>query len=365
MRVRITKEKIDDIADVIREKLGIEEEMLLSEMPNKIESIPILDVDSTKITAEQPDVAAGKIFYSSNGELVEGSAKVFNIDYIEGSLPSSSTWKHIIYGDKYIAIGGSNKVAYSTDGINWVENVRTETKDWYDITYGNGKYVGIIKNNSEKRVSIVSTDGINWNTLETTPPDYPYWSSVCFGNGKFVRVSDEYSTRAGYSTDGKNWTETVLPYEISWKKVFYVNNKFIAMGGGDKFAYSSDGINWNGANLPKYGSWSSIVYGKGIYIAVNGQYASREIIYSTDGMNWTLSSLPPVVYRLDKNCIAYGDGKFIIVDGYLNSNKALYSIDGLSWGVKTLPNNEYWGPITYGNEKFIIVSDGSNKILTI
>lgn len=70
---------------------------------------------------------------------------------------------------------------------------------------------------SQSNVSAYSSDGINWT--ETTWNVGHDWSSVCYGNGKFVAVASFNSNIAAYSTDGVNWTETTLPFKKDWSSV--------------------------------------------------------------------------------------------------------------------------------------------------
>ena len=49
------------------------------------------------------------------------------------------------------------------------------------------------------------------NNLKISLPSDAHWSSVTFGNNRFVAVSSGDSTIAAYSDDGITWTQTELP----------------------------------------------------------------------------------------------------------------------------------------------------------
>lgn len=69
---------------------------------------------------------------------------------------------------------------------------------------------------------------------------YLQWAYVCYGDGKFVAVSQE-NTIAAYSTDGVNWTQTTLPVSENWNSVCFGNGKFVAVAwGSDIAAYLKD-----------------------------------------------------------------------------------------------------------------------------
>ena len=167
-------------------------------------------------------------------------------------------------------------------------------------------------------------------------PSETVWTSVTYGDGKFVAVS-QYSTTAAYSTDGINWTDCTMPSESRWYNVAYGNGKFVAVSylinGSTAAAYSTDGINWTAFSLP-YGYSESVTYGNGKFVAmVNGNIA----LYSTDGINWSNSKMPR---SEDWTSVTYGDGKFVAVSQY--SITAAYSTDGINWTVSTMPNKEHW-----------------------
>ena len=55
--------------------------------------------------------------------------------------------------------------------------------------------------------------------------------------------------------------------------------------------------------------------------------------------------------------VTYGNGKFVAVsDG---SDTAAYSTDGITWMQSTLPLSADWESVTYGNGKFVAVANGS------
>jgi hypothetical protein len=165
--------------------------------------------------------------------------------------------------------------------------------------------------------------------------------------GKFVAVA--YSTAAGYSTDGKNWTAATLPGTTYWNSVAYGNKKFVAVASGNtttKAAYSTDGGSWTAAKLPGNANWYGVAYGNGTFVAVG---AGTTAAYSTDGVNWTAATLPGNTYW---SGVAYGNGKFVAVAASGSTTTAAYSTDGENWteATLTLPRSANWRDVTYGSE---------------
>ena len=216
---------------------------------------------------------------------------------------------------------------------------------WSSVTYGNGKFVAISKDST---TVAYSTDGINWT--KSTLPLSESWSSVTYGNGKFVAVS-KGSTTAAYSPDGINWTKSTLPSDANWISITYGNGKFVATGGGIS-AYSTDGINW--VLLAEKSNWASITYGGDRFVAVSSN--DSKVGYSTDGINWTTSNTLP--FQGLWCSIAYGNGKFVTLSSY--NDRGAYSINGIDWHLITLPKNAHWISISYGNGKFVAITNNSN-----
>ena len=252
-------------------------------------------------------------------------SKIGDIDMIVGT----DDWKLVAYGNgKFVAINWSGYASTSTDGVNWtvpkkVTTNRTAFKslrflngqfilvnyydgelcftvdgiNWtskivgsyssyfYDITYGNGKYIGV---GGQGYVAVITNDfkmeSYKW--IKDTIDDC--WHKVIFANGKFMVVGDKYG-RTSTSTDGINWTPVK---QGSGADVSYGNGKFVSVDTGS-ISVSSDGENWKRVTIQngsKY-NWTSITYKNGKFIAVGHEYNSNYsytgyIITSADGENW-------------------------------------------------------------------------------
>ena len=265
---------------------------------------------------------------------------------------------------KFVAISGgsdnSKYFAYSTDGINWTEGTISDTsRTWTSVCYGNGKFVAITWNSN---YFAYSTDGITW-TEGTISDTSRNWHSVCYGNGKFVAVADSTNIFA-YSTDGMNWTEgTISSTSRDWYSVCYGNGKFITIDRRYKsniFAYSMDGINWTETMISETSinkSWRVICYGNDKFVAIGQQ---GYFAYSTDGITWTEGTIGSTKRNWQSVC--YGNGKFVTVATDIRTIKGTYfaySYDGITW-IEDVINNinsdiNYWMSVCYGNGKFVIV----------
>ncbi len=229
----------------------------------------------------------------------------------------------------------------------WTETALPFSEYWRGVVYGDGKFVAITSNSSSK--AAYSTDGKNWT--EATLPFSGNWESVTYGAGKFVAVAYGGS-KAAYSTDGKNWIETTLPFSGNWESVTYGAGKFVAVAyDTNRAAYSTDGATWTETTLPFSAKWRSVAYGNGIFVAVVS--GDKKAAYSTDGIAWIETTLPIVTYW---QCVTHGNGKFVAV-GF--GGNAAYSLDGVTWTAVKLPFAADFRSVVHGNGKFAATADSS------
>ena len=267
----------------------------------------------------------------------------------QSTFPAARHWSCIAYGKgKFVTIAnGSDKGAYSADGINWTEMTMSSSELWSRIAYGNGKFVAVATSTDKGAYSV---DGINWTkTTMPSSPSYMAWAGVTYGNGKFVAFVTD-SSYCAYSNDGITWTAATLSVRRNWRDMVYGNDKFVAIAKGtDKGAYSTDGITWTEMTLPASRNWQGITYGEGKFIAIAGR--TDKGAYSTDGINWTEMTLPE---SRDWYCTAYGNGKFVAIE--YNGLRAAYSTDGITWLSMNTPIIRSWCGVVYGDNKFVVVS---------
>ena len=274
----------------------------------------------------------GKVLVADSNETVGWKLDVgANIVYkkMSGSLPTSG---------------------WTTPDEGWKDSTMPANRNWFGVTYGNGKFVVVVHNSA---YGAYSTDGINWT--ETNLPANKSWQSVTYSNGKYVAVAQNTEYGA-YSLDGINWTEFTLPASYNWNSVTYGNGKFVVVTyNNKKGVYSTDGITWTEMTMPASRYWQSVTYGNGKYVAVaqNTEYGA----YSLDGINWTETTMPA---NIQWRGVTYGDGKYVAVaDGI--ANKGAYSTDGINWAEFTMPANRNWANVTYGNGKFVAVAYNSTN----
>ena len=99
----------------------------------------------------------------------------------------------------------------------------------------------------------------------------------------------------------------------------------------------------------------------GKFVSVLYDYTAPSTIaaYSTDAITWTQTALPNDYW----GDITYGDGKFVVVGGPYEPSTlgfpAAYSTDAITWTQTTMPANIGWQSVTHGDGKFVAVAYNS------
>ena len=322
----------------------------------RVNSSTELSIDSSlfDIVLNDPGQETVSKFAMLNDEELSG---VKNLS-LASILPSSQPWNSVCYGNgKYVAVaGGTTNMAYSTDGINWIEGNMPSNNSWDSVCYGNGKYVAVAYNHTN--IYAYSTDGISWT--EGTMPSSKQWDSVCYGNGKYVAVAIAYNGNIiAYSTDGIDWTQGNVPISPYWTSVCYGNGKYVAVSGSSVMAYSTDGIDWTQGNMPISENWNSVCYGNDKFVAVANNNITA---YSTNGIDWTQGSIS--ANQLSGKSVCYGDGKYVAVGD--STSTMAYSTDGIDWTLGSMPKSmNGWRSVCYGNGKYVAVSTGNSTMANI
>ena len=265
---------------------------------------------------------------------------------------SGNNWSSVVYGNgTFVTVDyvGTNRVMYSSDGIDWTPASASEQNSWTDVTFGDGKFVAVATTGTNRVMH--STDGITWTAAPAISGDY-YWTSVTYGNGKFVAVAPNGANRVMHSSDAVTWTAASAASDAEWQSITFGNGKFVAVGwkAANSIMHSTDGITWTGAQPPLDSVWTSVTYGGGKFVAVTYTGGLNRVIVSSDGVTWQVSAASETNHW---QAVTYGDGKFVAV-AYDGTNQVMYSTDGYTWLPSAAPAGD-WRGVCYGGDKFIAV----------
>jgi len=286
-------------------------------------------------------------------------------------------WDHVIPGTAIVG-GMDSTTTYSiepriqfTEG-SFATTARTmpsTAKQWTSVAYaaGNGRFTAVAAGTNASATSI---DGFNW--LEGgTIPGGTNWVSVASGTISSVTYhvalnGGAGSTAAAYSTNGGDtWVAmTGLPAG-NWTSVTFGNGRFVAVSNGTTTAFSTTGISWvNGGSIIS-GNYVSVAYGSGpakfVAIAGGSLSTSQATAYSADGVSWSAGTLPSLAFWTS---IAYGNGRYVVVAQ--GSTATAYSLDGISWTTPAtvLPQVSAWSNIKYGQGSFLTTAGKLTPIFT-
>ena len=318
--------------------------------------------DGVNVTVDPAGAVSREEMEGYVSNYVPNNAVVYKL--LKAAMPTNSQWHSIAYGNGVFVAVGYGVMAYSEDGINWTEDTFSEkNKLWSGVTFGNGIFIAVSEDSGPRPSTIAygiartnpgtGKRNIYWQLASN--PVSTNWSSVTYGDGKFVVVSKD----GGYSacsTDGISWEIGELPYAGSWISVAYGNGVFVAVGNG-VMAYSEDGINWTSGS--QRWDFASVAFGNGMFAAVSrgAPGGGLAIKYSTDGIDWSHVSRAP--YHYCYSSVAFGGGMFVALQDDSSGNprdKASISTDGINWEETTLPVAAYWKALGFGNGVFIAIS---------
>lgn len=203
-----------------------------------------------------------KIYYSSDA----------GATWAESSA-GARNWRTVTSGNgKFVAAGRGGQLAYSTDGITWVETTPPSASPWAAMTYANGLFVVVSEPATLATQIAKSTDAITWTN--STSPENKSWSTIAGGNGIFIAANTTSGTSGTFmrSTDGTTWASVNSPVNMLVSAVEYGNGLFVAVqqsGGVNASVYSQDGLTWTPINQLASGSWTDVSYGTNRFVASN------------------------------------------------------------------------------------------------
>jgi hypothetical protein len=237
---------------------------------------------------------ANTIAYSYDG---------FNWVGIAGGLGFVTNGNKVAWnGSMWLASGFDSgaflgQTAYSTNGINWTVVNSTIIYEYYGVAYNSLRpntitfptnrivAVGDVSGGGTNTIAY-SSDGITWTGLGNS-----IFQSIGVGvawNGlKWVAVGEGINTIA-YSSDGITWTGigslifTTRGIGVAWN-----DSMWVAVGNGaDSIAHSPDGMAWTGiTGTSIFTTGQGVAWNGSMWVAVGqGAYS---FAYSSDGVAWT------------------------------------------------------------------------------
>lgn len=120
-------------------------------------------------------------------------------------LPRNIEWA----GDRFVVVGDAGLFKTSSDGQSWTNGNIPTGNGLSAMAYGNGTLL-VGQNISNTNKVFITSDFLNWETVEVTDPD---WSNL-----RWLRYEDDHFVGGtnGFlwtSENGKQWEKTALPHQ--------------------------------------------------------------------------------------------------------------------------------------------------------
>ncbi|MEQ1850201.1 MAG: PKD domain-containing protein [Chthoniobacteraceae bacterium] len=284
-------------------------------------------------------IAASSTRAVAVGELYAGAFKgpwawsADGVTWTSGLFSSNEQMSDVAWdGTQFVAVGQrydfgvSNFVGViktSTDGSTWTERYFAGAP-LNAVTAGGGVNVAVSKGGAILR----STGGVTWSTA-TSGTTYDL-TDVTWGNGIFVAVGRQNQSMSGNaiiltSPDGLTWTNRIAgapylstvngPNGADFTRTGFGAGRFCASGWYSLIGVSSDqGVTWTQGlpAIPRY-ELKAFAYGNGIQFAAgidrSNLGADANLVYA-DGATW---SALPTAAQDDRNGAVFFNNSFITV----------------------------------------------------
>jgi len=283
--------------------------------------------------------------------------------------------------NRWIAVGTGNVFSYSDNGITW--------GNFNQLWAGGIKWIPVINKfvaaaySSRTTLKLItySSDGVNWFLTNTGGNNGCYFDGgrciafkpgsagpptvapIILAVGTASGVSNNNASTFVYrSTDGINWTSTILPFN-TWSIVYAEGlSKFFVFGKKDtnlsaRILSSSDGITWTSTTVPKFNgtnnvkaAWSPFL-SKLCALGDSSSIVNDAVMTSTDGTSWTtFGNLPAANFT----CIEWSPSLKIfcaLLYSTTNTNQqCIISADGVNWyNANTLTTNNLFRELVWSS----------------
>ena len=167
------------------------------------------------------------------------------------SIISSCIYSKVL--KKYVAGGGSGKIATSTDGDTWTQVASTGFSTSRVFAVFDAPNLGAVFAGGEGGKLAYTTDGVTWNHftpfIDTSDTilcglSNPFYSLFCTGQGRIF-----------YTSDNITWTEaasTFTGYDDLIQSVAYGDGLYVFVTNQGSIGYSSDAKIWTQAATPSF-----------------------------------------------------------------------------------------------------------------
>jgi hypothetical protein len=270
-------------------------------------------------------------------------------------------WQWSGSGPRFVAVGETGTIIWSSDGINWNLAIVVPTvKTLKDVTWTGTQFVAVGGEATLETTVLTSPDGDVWTAVPQLSLPYNGAAAIQLGGVS----SDGGSTIAAVAVAGQiirsidggaSWTAPVSGVAeeliaITWSDAYfkdvsgtltYVPGKFVAAGSNGAIITSVDGVAWVTSQTPAVNLdwWAGVAWSGSSYVAVGGTGGAVATSPEAAPGSWTTSST--ILTATNPEGVDWSNDQFLVV-GYTSLGGGSYdsrvgvSPDGSQWSIGTV-----------------------------
>ena len=293
------------------------------------------------------------VIISSSGTTASFSKSFITNDGINWSsntIGSGIYMNGLLWTGQYWYFIGNGADGRSPDGRNW-----TVTGSGNTFTIGGAAWNGNVLVRSSNTFAAYSYDASNWTVVSNSNvASNAYLINLVWGKDKFVGTlfaGSGVGNQFVYSYDGITWYGGGYPFGFgtSPNSVGYNGSYFIALNcAANRVAKSTDGINWTVSVLnASFGTtwpYVGIAWNGNIWVATNqGGGTATSLFTSPDGTTWTARSQPFIPNNMWD--VTWNGSAFYAVGVSNTTCVVIKSTNGSNWSfvsnIDTNPNGQF------------------------
>ena len=305
---------------------------------SSIESLTISDGGTGYDTIVNPTVAISSAFIKNKDPIYNWKG--------ESGISSNFNFANVLISQPIVAVGSSNLLGISTNGINWTESTigygSTDIIDFNAIAFApQDNFIAVGNTATMVRGTGIGSTSMAWSELSKYKETYfigspiPTISPSTYNNtfndiiyhpqkDIWVAVGDNRGVFTASGVGATTFYEKTPPTLGNLNSVAFNSTTIVAVGEGANIAHSNDGMVWSQSfGIPSTRDLNSVVWTGTTFVAVGNQ---GTILRSDNGTtNWTKIT-PNISFNFAK--IRYEYGLFVALS---DSGQLYYSLNLNNW----------------------------------